>query len=399
MPRNRVNQSRRLLPAFFAAALAVSASAGVPQSSVTISEMNGVPSNLWHYDLTPPGINHFYSPFGALSGGVTVAAGDIDGDGFDDVIAAPASGGAGGHVRVFSGVDGTQIASFFAFEGLAGGVSLAAADVDGDGRVEIAVGIRNGASNGHVKVFDGVTGDLRASFFAFPGATQGVTLGMGDFNGDRWADIVVGLGAGAPNGHVKVFDGRSGNQLASFFAFPGFNGGVNVAAGDIDGDGRADIIAGAGAGAAGGHVKVFRGIDLLQIKSFFAFEVNFMGGVNVSSGDLNGDGYDDVFTGSGPGRFTAVRVFSGENNVNLQASQPFLNNTAGGYVAGRASYKAPCKGDANGDGVVNFSDITEALASFNADYLLRGPGDADGSGNTDFTDVTTVLANFGAACR
>jgi hypothetical protein len=71
--------------------------------------------------------------------------------------------------------------------------------------------------------------------------------------------------------------------VRSFFAYnANFLGGVRVAAGDVDGDGRADIITGAGAGAQG-HVKVFNGQTGAEIRSFFAYGPNFTGGVYVAS--------------------------------------------------------------------------------------------------------------------
>lgn len=65
-------------------------------------------------------------------------------------------------------------------------------------------------------------------------------VGM-DLNADGYADIITGVGEGG-FGHVKAFSGKDGSLLYSFLAYPGFNGGVSVAAGDVDGDGRADIL-------------------------------------------------------------------------------------------------------------------------------------------------------------
>ena len=97
----------------------------------------------------------------------------------------------------------------------------------------------------------------------------GVHVTLGDVNGDGTADIITGAGFGG-GPHVKVFSGTDLSELASFFAYdPAFGGGVTVAAGDIDGDGRADIITGAGFGG-GPHVKVFSGTDLSELASFFA---------------------------------------------------------------------------------------------------------------------------------
>ena len=83
-----------------------------------------------------------------------------------------------------------------------------------------------------------------------PAFTGGVFVAAGDVNGDGCADIVTGAGAGG-GPHVRVFDGRTGTETHGFFAFaPAFTGGVRVAAGDVNGDGHAEIIIGAGPGGA-----------------------------------------------------------------------------------------------------------------------------------------------------
>src|SRR5262245_59128696 len=92
-----------------------------------------------------------------------------------------------------------------------------------------AVGTDTGGES-HVNVFN-ADGSLRFSFVAFPGYNGGVRVATGDVNGDGTEDIVVGAGPGATGGHVKVFDGESGNLISSFFAFDGFAGGVNAAVG------------------------------------------------------------------------------------------------------------------------------------------------------------------------
>ncbi|MEX0645292.1 MAG: VCBS repeat-containing protein, partial [Parvularculaceae bacterium] len=97
-----------------------------------------------------------------------------------------------------------------------------------------------------------------------------VFVAAGDVNGDGMADIITGAGAGA-GPHVKVFDGATGAELRSFMAYaPTFTGGVFVAAGDVNGDGMADIITGADAGAAP-HVKVFDGKTGAEATSYFPF--------------------------------------------------------------------------------------------------------------------------------
>ena len=217
---------------------------------------------------------------GSFRGGIFVAAGDVTGDGRDDIIVAP-DAGARPLVRVFDGKSGAEIRSFLAYSPTyTGGVSVAAGDVNGDGIDDIIVGA---AINGHVKVFDGASGAEIRSFLAFQGFSGGVSVAAGDLNSDKHAELIVGTGPGAPGGHVKVFDGQTGLELLSFFAFdPNFTGGVRVAAGDVDGDKIPEIITGSGIGAQP-HVKVFRAIDLLVLHNFLAYEPDFLGGVFVAS--------------------------------------------------------------------------------------------------------------------
>src|SRR5204862_171822 len=106
--------------------------------------------------------------------------------------------------------------------------------------------------------------------------------------------IVAGADAGSPS-RVNVYDASTGAQTASFLAYGTFGGGVRVAAADVNGDGIADIITGAGPGA-GPHVKVIDGTKVGQVfstgqindsallKSFFAFDQSFGGGVYVAGG-------------------------------------------------------------------------------------------------------------------
>lgn len=132
----------------------------------------------------------------------------------------------------------------------------------------------------------------------------GLHVAACDLNGDKVADLVTGTGQGvAP--HVRVFDGRNGSQLAhplgSFFAYAtAFLGGVTVGCGDVNGDGRDDLITGAGPGA-GPHVIAWSGTTGAQLKSFFAYDQRFQGGVWVATTDFNGDRVSDIVTGAGPG--------------------------------------------------------------------------------------------------
>ena len=248
----------------------------------------------------------------AFLGGVQVTLGDIDGDGTVDIVTAAGPGG-GPHVRVLSGVDFHDLFSFYAFEpSFSGGVNVALGDIDGDGTPDIIAGSGPGG-NGHVRVFSGKDLHELASFLAYaPSFAGGVFVAAGDIDGDGRADIITGAGAevgGSP--HVRVFSGVDLHELASFYAYaPIFSGGVRVAAGDVDGDGHSDIITGAGVGG-GPHVRVFSGADLHELASFYAYAPAFTGGISVAAGDIDGDGHADIITGAGPGGGPEVHVFSG----------------------------------------------------------------------------------------
>src|SRR5205823_3911789 len=96
---------------------------------------------------------------------------------------------------------------------------------------------------------------------------SGVWVAGGDVDGDGKDDIITGAGAGG-GPHVKVFEDGTQNVIQSFFAYaPNFTGGVRVAAGDVNGDGKADIITGAGGGGSA-HVKAFNATTLAQLYSF-----------------------------------------------------------------------------------------------------------------------------------
>jgi hypothetical protein len=217
--------------------------------------------------------------------------------------------GASPVVTVYN-ANGTVAGTIMAFApGFLGGVRVATADVNHDGIDDIIVAAGPGGGP-HVRVFDGATGVMIQEFMAYGASfTGGVFVAAADVNHDGFADIITGAGAGG-GPHVKVFDGKTGALLASFMAYnPGFTGGVTVAGGDVNGDGFADVVTGAGAGG-GPNVRVFDGANTsFLLRDFMAYSPGFGGGVNVAAGDVNGDGKADIITGAGSGRQPARRGF------------------------------------------------------------------------------------------
>ena len=209
-------------------------------------------------------------------------------------------------------------------------------------------------------MFDGgalMAGDVEVidSFYAYaPVFHGGVHVAAGDVNGDGKADIVTGAGAGG-GPHVEVFSGADMSILASFYAYAStFTGGVFVGAGDLNGDGDAEVVTGAGAGG-GPHVKAFDGAALsagalaaqtaidFPLASFFAYDASFNGGVSVAVGTIGGEA--DIITGSG-GPSAAVpavdkpdeglvRVFVGSTPTILAEFHPYGSFAVGAALRGR----------------------------------------------------------------
>lgn len=260
-----------------------------------------------------------------FKGGGSVAVADIGGDGVPEIIVGAGAGG-GPQVRIFR-TDGSVIRSFFAYpETFRGGVEVAAGDLDGDGAAEIITGTGLGGGP-QVRVFDGYGNEkFTPGFFAFDSKFRGgVTVAACDLNGDGSSEIVVGSGSGAA-AHVRVFDRSGYPQAVDFRPFSNREqGGVAIACANVDG-GRTEELITAVRGYGSAWVKVYRGDTQRTILgSFIAFPESYQGGVNVAGGDFDGDGFDEVIvspnTNGGPqvlafeahGQPLAVNYFAYDN--------------------------------------------------------------------------------------
>ena len=246
-----------------------------------------------------PASNFFaYAP--PYGGGVRVAIGDVNEDAIQDVIAGAGAGSP--LVGVFDGASGNLLRSFAAFPWApADGVYVAAGDVNGDGVADIIAGAGGPAV---VRVFNGRTGALMQEFAAAVG--NSVRVAAADFNGDGRDDIVTGAGPGAPP-WVRVYDAATGAPIRNILAYDQyFLGGVYVAAGDLTFDGYPEIVTGAGQGG-GPHVKIFDASGMERL-GFFAYGGTFAGGVRVAVGDVDNDGKSEIITAAGPGGGPHVRV-------------------------------------------------------------------------------------------
>jgi hypothetical protein len=268
-------------------------------------------------------------------GGARVALGDVNGDGIPDIITGAGPGGTP-MVAVFDGATGQLIRQFTAYTtAFTGGIFVAAADFNGDGRADIVTGADAGGGP-EVRVFDGATGAIIRDFMAYDvHFGGGVRVAAGDVNGDGVPDIITGAGPGG-GPQVKVIDGVTGGLLQTFMAYAvGFHGGVYVAAGDVNGDGHADIITGAGAGG-GPQVKVISGANGSLLQTFMAYNPGFSGGVRVAAADIEGNGLADIITGPGPSGGPEARVFQGITNATLDDFFVLTAAFTGGVFVGGA---------------------------------------------------------------
>ena len=259
---------------------------------------------------------NLYDRFGwSVSG-----AGDIDGDGKADlVIGIPFPDDYRGTVRVVSGSDGSVLYNFDGDNAQDRfGLSVSGAgDVDGDGRADLIVGApATRFRSGSARVLSGSDGSV---LYNFDGDSEGDQFGnsvsgVGDVNGDGRADLIVGA---ADDRIAHVFSGSDGSVLHTFTGAPSFGGAVS-GAGDVNGDGASDLIVGAELdspnGTWSGSARVLSGSDGSVIFNFDGDGgSDFFGGAVSGVGDVNRDGAPDLIVGAtGVGNFTgSARVLSG----------------------------------------------------------------------------------------
>ncbi|MBI5370081.1 hypothetical protein HZA85_02760 [Candidatus Uhrbacteria bacterium] len=210
----------------------------------------------------------------------------------------------GSFARIFSANGVQKRTGFFAYDSAyRGGTQVVHYDLDDDGMRESVV-----ANETHVWIYN-ADGTLHTTFDPY-GSTyrKGINIAIGDLENDGSVEIVTGTeNGGGP--HIRVFNKDGVLINPGFFAYAkNFRGGVNVAVGDLNGDGIKEIIAGAGYGG-GPHIRVYKKDGTLINPGFFAYDPNFRGGVNVASADVDGDGVDEVITGPGLGGPPLARIY------------------------------------------------------------------------------------------
>ena len=311
-------------------------------------------------NLTPNG--NLFQPF-AFTGDVRSSAADFDGDGSTDIVYGIGPGG-GSLINVVASL-GADVEAMVYEAGFVGGVFVVAGDMDGDGIAEIVVTPDQGGG-GRVTVFrlQGSSLVRIADFFGIQDSTfrGGARAALGDVDGDGILDLIVTAGFGG-GPRVAIFDGASvltgvDNPLKlieDFFTFSPsdqftLRNGAFVTAGDLDQDGRADLIFGGGPGG-GPRVFALSGAGVLSnvelekanpLANFFAGNPNLRGGVRITAKNIDNDGFADLVAGSGESEPAQIRTYLGKNfpiggqgePTLLQSFAPFSGSPSAGVYVG-----------------------------------------------------------------
>jgi len=266
-------------------------------------------------------------------------------------------------VRLHPAMEGASFEfEFHAYGGLHHGINVASGKVDGGPFDKILTGAGPGSTYGpHVRGFqpDG-TPLPELNFLAYSTNNWGVNVTTGDIDGDEYDEIITGAGPGAVFGpHVRGwnYDGTPGVKPipgVSYFAYGTPKWGVNVSAGDIDGDGFDEIVTGAGPGAVyGPHVRGWNvdggKITALPGCSYFAYGTRKYG-VNISCGDVDGDGIDEIITAPGPGAMFGTHVRGWNYNGAAVTELPGINFFAWPHTQALYGAKIYAGADLDGDG-------------------------------------------------
>jgi peptidase M23-like protein len=184
-------------------------------------------------------------------------------------------------------------------------VSMSVGKFEPNGSNQLVAGAGPGVSP-HVRMLRSDGSEI-GGFYAYdPSFHGGVNVASGDVDGDGIDEIITGPASGAP--HVRILE-TNGAELGGFYAYsPSFSGGVNVGTVDVDNNGTDEIIVGAGPGGSP-HVRILKS-DGTEVAGFYAYDPSFHGGVDVAGGDVTGTTAREVVTAPGPGGSSHIRMFT-----------------------------------------------------------------------------------------
>src|SRR5215831_6477258 len=233
-----------------------------------------------------------FSAYDTYQQGVRVAVGDVNGDGRNEIVTAP-GGNSFTELKVFDGRSYRRLATLLPYKDAAwwAGAYVATGDTNGGGRDEIVEGLDAGCCT-TLHVLDAVSGNELSGFFPYGNQSEvGARVAAGDLNGDGKADVIsIANGSTA----INVFAPSGGSPFRTIDSFGSeITGPVAIAAGDLEGDKRAEIVAAAPT-SSGVEVKIFNPASGRAETTLYPY-----GGVGVSSvavavGDVDGNGSRDI---------------------------------------------------------------------------------------------------------
>lgn len=235
--------------------------------------------------------NGFFAEASDAPNGALVARADLDRSGSDSTVIAK-----NGVVTVQSPAGKKTV--FYPFgKKYRGRLTLAVGNANRDADLEIVVG-RDKAAPSDVRVFSR-TGKELARWVAYnPAFAGGARVGIGDLDGDGLREVVTGAGPGG-GPHVRIFKTDGKVWGGSFFAFDRQErGGVSIAVGDVDGDAKDEIIVGSGEGAVP-RVRIFDFRGTLEQELTFGSQPA-LSGLTVTAADLTGDGKKEILVSGLP---------------------------------------------------------------------------------------------------
>jgi hypothetical protein len=249
----------------------------------------------------------------------------------------------------------------------------------------IITSIESGRSTTEVRVFN-ADGVMAMQFTPYPDVAGGAITASGDINGDGEADIIVGYGLNTNNESIFSVFTKDGlpmtGKVKPFFT----KGGVRLSVADLDGDGRAEVIAGAGNNRnAKARLKVYtyNGGGLTETGiDFLAYSSNY--GVEVAVGDVDGDGQIEILTLPAGKTPCIVKIWEVENTAGT-----WTVNLKGEFLASKTFNGRIAGGDLNADGrdeiIVTANDKVMAFNEDGTPYGLEIG--VDGKSNVAAGDV------------
>ncbi|GGM98161.1 hypothetical protein GCM10010967_34970 [Dyadobacter beijingensis] len=348
--------------------------------------------------------------------GLSVAsAGDVNGDGYSDVIVGAPTYDNGeaseGVAFVYKGsATGLNTANYNILQknqanSYFGGSVASAGDINGDGYDEVIVGAK--------EYTDGHTNEGAA--FIYYGSNTGIdqaanplsiqankndtdfgyiVAGLGDINRDGYADFAIGAPAFANTGNIFVYYGTQNGISAPVTLAGQINShfGESVsAAGDVNGDGYADVVAGAWGASYGeqseGAIYIYHGsaglMNTNYVKSIESNQVDARFGISIASaGDVNGDGYGDIIAGASrhdhPEVDEGIAVVYYGTNIGIgngPAPTVLEGNVAGAYFGAAVGGAGDVNGDGYSDVIVGSYNLSNGLNQEGKVYVFHGSPD------------------------